>query len=499
MDDGLPILVGAGQVTQRPGTARPREPLALMAEAARLAEADAGPGDLLRSLDSVRVVNVISWPSKEPPRDLAKALAVAPREQLYTYIGGNTPQMLVNDAATRIHDGELRLVLIAGAEAVYSARRARAQSVDLGWSPRGNPTPDAGDPRPGVSEMEAKHGATLPARVYPLFENALRARYGHTIEQHQQEIGRLFASFSAVAADNPDAWFREAKSAEEIATPDADNRYVGFPYTKYMNAIIDVDQGAALLLTSVGEARRLGVPADRWVYLWGCGEATDHWFVTERVNYYSSPAIRAAGQRALSIAGVGIDEIKYFDLYSCFPSAVQIARDMLGISPDDERPLTVTGGLPYFGGPGNNYVTHSIAAMVERLRADRGAIGLVTANGWYVTKHAIGIYSASPPRREWQRTDPAIDQTAVDAEPHPQPVEAPSGTATVETYTVLFDRDGAPVQGIVIGRTPDGRRLIANTPEDRALLESMTQREMVGAHGRVDHDSASGINTFSPS
>ncbi len=498
MDDNLPIIVGAGQVTQRPGTERPREPLALMAEAARLAEADARAGDLLHGLDSIRVVNIFSWPSKAPAHDLSNALAVAPREQIYTALGGNTPQWQVNEAAERIHNGELKLVLIAGAEGMYSARRARTKGVDLGWSPRGNPTPNVGDNRPGVNDAEAKHGATLPTAVYPLFENALRAHYGRSIDAHRDALGELFAPFTEIAAANPYAWFREAKSAHEIATATPSNRYIGFPYTKYLNSIIDVDQGAALLMTSVGEARRLGIPEGRWVYVWGCGDATDHWFFTERANYHSSPAIRAAGQRALGMAGVSIGDIAHLDLYSCFPSAVQIARDMLGIAPGDSRPLTVTGGLPYFGGAGNNYVTHSIAAMVEKLRADRGKLGLVTANGWYVTKHSVGIYSTEAPQRVWQRTDPKIDQAQVDAGPKPAFADAPSGAATVETYTVLFDRDGAPERGIVIGRLADKRRFIANTPTDSRTLESMTKREMVGTAGSVE-PTDSGTNLFTPS
>ncbi len=497
MDDNLPIIVGVGQVTQRPGTDRPREPLALMAEAARLAEADAGAGDLLHELDSVRVVNILSWPSRAPAHDLANALAVAPREALYTHIGGNTPQYLVNEAAQAIHDGDAKLVLIAGAEAMYSARRARAKGIDLGWSPRGTPAPDVGDGRAGTRDVEAAHGAAMPTQVYPLFENALRAHYGRTIPEHQRQLGELMAPFTAVAAANPHAWFRDERTAHEIATPGPDNRYIGFPYPKFMNAIIDVDQGAALLLTSVGEARRLGIAEERWVYLRGCGDATDHWFITDRVDYHSSPAIRASGARALSMAGVGIDGIAHFDLYSCFPSAVQITRDMLGIAAGDPRPLTVTGGLPYFGGPGNNYVTHSIASMVERLRADRGALGLVTANGWYVTKHSTGIYSTEPPSGAWSRTSPKVDQAAVDAEPHPQLATSPSGDAVVETYTVLFNRDGAPERGIVIGRLPTGERFIANTPADPRTLDSMTKHEMVGAKGRVTSGDG-GPNTFVP-
>ncbi len=497
MDENLPVIVGVGQVTQRPETERPREPLALMAEAARLAESDAGSAGLLQSLDSIRVVNVLSWPSKEPAHDLARALAVAPRDLHYTHVGGNTPQWLVNETAEAIHNGELKLALVVGAECVYSARRARTRGIDLGWSPRGTPAPDMGDPRPGTSEAEAKHGASIPTSVYPLFENALRAHYGRTIEDHQRALGELAARFSAVAASNPHAWFQEARSATEIATAGPGNRYIGFPYPKFMNAIMDVDQGAALLLTSVGEARRLGIAEDRWVYLWGCGEATDHWFITERVNYHSSPAIRAATSRALSMAGVAINEVAHIDLYSCFPSAVQIARDTLGIAPEDPRPLTVTGGLPYFGGPGNNYVTHSIAAMAEKLRSDRGSIGIVTGNGWYLTKHSAGVYSSGPPRGDWTRTPPKLDQATVDAQPHPPFTDSPEGEATVETYTVLFDREGAPERGIVIGRLPDGARFIANTPAERRTLESMTKHEMVGVKGRVSA-AADGLNTFVP-
>lgn len=497
MDGNLPIIVGVGQVTQRPECERPREPLALIAEAARLAEKDAGAGDLLHALDSVRVVNILSWPSKAPAQDLARALAVAPRELIYTAVGGNTTQWQVNEAAERIHAGDIRLGLIAGAEAMYSVRRARAKGIDLGWSARGNPTPDVGDTRPGTSEYEARHGASLPTKVYPLFENALRAHYGRSIDQHQRAIGEMMSRFSHVAANNPNAWFCDARSAAEIATPSPTNRYIGFPYPKYMNAILDVDQGAALLMTSVDEARRLGIAEEKWVYLWGCGDATDHWFITERVGYHSSPAMRVNMARALDMAGVTESEIDLFDLYSCFPSAVQIGRDSLGIAPDDPRPLTVTGGLPYFGGPGNNYVAHSIATMVERLRAEHGKIGLVTANGWYVTKHSTGVYSSEPPRKEWQRTDPKADQAIVDAEPKPALTESPSGDATVETYTVVFDRDGAPEQGIIIARTSAEERFIANAPADRATLEAMTKRETVGARGRVS-PAADGRNIFEP-
>jgi acetyl-CoA C-acetyltransferase len=269
---------------------------------------------------------------------------------------------------------------------------------------------------------------------------------------------------------------------------------VCFPYPKYMNAVMEVDQGAALLLTRESVARELGIAQDRWVYLWGCADVHDLWFVGDRANYYESPAIRIAGRRALSMAGVDVDDVAYFDLYSCFPAAVQYGRDALGIAPDDPRPLSVTGGLPYFGGPANNYVMHAIAAMTERLRSASGKLGLVSGLGWYSTKHAIGVYGRERPSKDWQRTDPAVDQAEVDAMSHPEIAEVADGGATIETYTVAYDRAGEPDQGIVVGRLDGGQRCFAHTGEDRALAAAMTTREFVGERVTVRHDAATGTN-----
>jgi acetyl-CoA C-acetyltransferase len=238
----------------------------------------------------------------------------------------------------------------------------------------------------------------------------------------------------------------------------------------------------------------LGIPEDRWVYLRGSGDAIEKWFVSERVNYHSSPAIRAATQRALGMAAIGADDVAMFDIYSCFPSAVQMGLDALGLKPDDPRPLTVTGGLPYAGGPGNNYVMHSVATMVQRLRESPRDYGLVTGLGWFATKHSAGVYSARPPEGEWRRTDPSVDQRDVEAMDSPPFVEQADGGATVETYTVIFNRDGQPEQGIVIGRLTsvaqgtspaDAPRFFANMPPDRDLMLAMTREEFVGRRGRV--------------
>ncbi|MDG2272750.1 MAG: acetyl-CoA acetyltransferase, partial [Halioglobus sp.] len=294
---------------------------------------------------------------------------------------------------------------------------------------------------------------------------------------------------------NPLSWFPSKRSAEEIATASISNRYVGFPYTKFLNSIIQVNMGAAVILTSVAKARELGVADDRMVYLHGCADANDIWNVSERVDYSSSPAIRAIGQKALAMAGKTVDQMDYFDIYSCFPSAVQIACDELGIAHEDDRGLTVTGGLPYFGGPGNNYVTHSIATMMDVLRNDPGSFGLLNANGWFITKHSMGIYSTTPIEGAWTREPPEDYQQAILNEPHRPFTQTPAGRATVETYTVLHGRVGVE-RGLIIGLLDDGTRFIAETPDDSETLRKMMDTEMLGTHGTVT--SSNEKNLFVP-
>jgi acetyl-CoA C-acetyltransferase len=495
--DQLPVLVGVGQYSRRPGDlAQAPHPLAMMAAAARAAADDAGAAAVWRLVDTLVVVNLLSWAYPDPAGQLAELLGAHPSEKVYTSIGGNTPQLQVNEIADRIAAGESRVALLAGGEAMYTARRAQKTGIRLPWPERSGKPPVVGESRWGNTSIELAHRAQMPTQVYPLFENALRARRGQTVAQQRAFLGRFCARFAAVARDNPYAWFRDGKTAEEIATPSAANRMIAFPYPKFMNAIMEVDQAAALLLTNVATARELGIARQKWVYLWGSGDATDHWFVGDRVDLHSSPAIRVAGREALAQAAIGIEEIRLFDLYSCFPCAPQIAAAMLGVPEDDPRPLTVTGGLPYAGGPGNNYSTHAIATMVERLRAQPGSLGLVSGVGWYLTKHAVGIYGSEAPTRPRRRRPPREYQGEIDAMPHPVVEEAPAGEASIETYTVVHDRDGTPETGLVVGRLDSGRRFWANTPADVDLLTAMERDEFIGRRGTVRHDEATGLNVL---
>jgi acetyl-CoA C-acetyltransferase len=498
-----PILVGGAQFTQR--TAREGKvkdslsPIGMMARVAREAFADTG-AKIASAVDTVAVVRFTADSPgdqgrlprrmfRNPPLALAKHLDLAPRRTLYTATGGNTPQWLVNRTAEEISRGECEVALLAGAEYIASLLAAMKAGIDLGWGsgPHHDPGSDPeeiGDQRSGTTEYERRYGLHFPVNVYPLFENALRGEASRRSGEHLKWLGKFFSPFSRVASENPYAWFPTYRSPEEIATPSEKNRFVGYPYTKYLNAVIEVDQAAAVVMTSVGKARELGIPESRWVFLHGCGDANDIWYVTERVNYFSSPAIRTIGRKAFAMADKTVSDLSFIDLYSCFPSAVQIGCNEFGIAMDHPRGLTVTGGLPYFGGAGNDYVMHSIVTMMQKLRASPGKFGLCTGNGWYVTKHSAGIYSTAPKEGTWEREDPKVYQQDIDTMVRPEFIERPEGRGMVETYTVVTDRKGRRF-GLVVGRDQRNRRFLANTPDDDATLDQMMRDEMLGRAGEV--------------
>ncbi len=480
MDPRLPVLIGVGQVTQRVDRGDDAlEPVDLMAEALRRAEHDAGRGGILAGADSIRVINELSWRYLDPGALVAQRIGATPRTTEYTVMGGNYVQTVVNRTALDIQSGRNDLVLLTGGEAWRTRTQAKKAGADLGWTTQspGTPPPiQIGDDHDLVHPVELSRGVFLPVQVYPMFDIALRAEQGLSITEHRRQLAELWARFSEVAADNPYAWIQRSYTAEEIATPSPDNRMIGFPYTKLMNSNNNVEQGAGLILCSVERARALGVAPDRWVFIHAGADAHDHWFLSNRADLHSSPAIRIAGRAALDLAGVTIDDVAHVDLYSCFPSAVQVAARELGLSL--RRQLTVTGGMSFAGGPWNNYVMHAIATMAGVLRDDPGSLGLCTANGGYVTKHAFGIYSTEPPPSgRFRHAEP---QDEVDALPSRELAEDHEGEVAIETYTVMHDRDGRPERALAACLTADGRRAWGATT-DPAAMHALIAEDLVGA------------------
>jgi acetyl-CoA C-acetyltransferase len=336
-----------------------------------------------------------------------------------------------------------------------------------------------------TSPLELRHGFALPTDIFPIFENAIRARAGRGVVEHQAVLGRMMARFSAVAARNPYAWFPVERSPDEFTAVSASNRWICFPYPKLMNAIIAVDLAAALVLMSEAEAERRGVPANRRVAFLAGANCLDPWTLTERQEFSRSPGLAAAARTALDHAGLDVRDVDLFDLYSCFPSAVELAMDALGLDADDPRPLTVTGGLPCAGGPGNSYCMHSVAAMVERLREGAGKVGYVSGLGMAAAKHAVGILSTDPARIAAADGEaPSIQLPAEDLS-GPVIADAPEGPATIETYTVAFDRENTPRTSRLIVRLEDGRRTVAHGEEAPSAFARLLESEGIGLRGRV--------------
>jgi len=478
----VPVIVGVGEYTDKPDdSSKGLEPLDILERCARLAEQDAGH-KFLRNVDTLRVVNQISWRYTDLPGLLARRLRMRAAETIYGPPGGESPIRMLVDAAQDISTAESELALLCGAEALKSVFAYRMTGKPLGWTPE---DPDIRLPvaEDYVSRQAARYGLVNPVDVYPLYENATRAAWGLSASDAQQESAVIWEQMSQVAAQNPFAWSGRPKTAEEIRTPSGGNRLIAYPYPKFQVAQIGVNQGAAVLITHLEAARSWGIPDERIIYVWSGVGADEPQDFLKRDGYDHSSAMAAVLQNTLRINELNTRDIDLFELYSCFPCVPKLARRTLGLSL--ETPLSVTGGLSFFGGPGNNYMTHAISAMVRALRHRRSGKGLLYGNGEFVTKHHAAVLATTP-------SPHAPGNERLDAEvqskygPTPKLLEKYEGPCTIETYTVSYTAKGEPDRGTVIARTPQGERFLARVtgtaPQTlKFLIDEVT--EPVGRQG----------------
>jgi acetyl-CoA C-acetyltransferase len=467
-------VIGAAQHTVRDGAAP--EPLVSWEQRAR--EAAAGVEHVLPELDSLQVVYCQTWPYDDPAGRLATALGASPRHRHYSGIGGTTPQELVNQTATAMQRGELDLALICSAEALATMRAAKRRGERLPWSHRKS-SPFPWEP-PHASELA--HDVLQAWETFPLFDTARRAKLGASLDDDAAEAATMMAAMSVVAAANPHAWRPTALDAATVGTATAENRYVGWPYTKHEVAVMDVDMSAALLLATREKADALGVDEDRRLYLNGWAYAEDPASIAERADMSRSAAMSVAGRHALSRAGVELADIDAFDLYSCFPSSLRLGCDALGLAVDDPRGLTVTGGLPYAGGPASGYMMHAIVSAFEALGSATRRT-MLTGVGMHMAKHVAAVWSSTPGGTS--QAD-SIQAEVEAAQPRRHLLTTYSGPATVCAYTVAHGRDGTPVQGLLVLDTEEGRALAR--VQDADLLADAESRELVGQNVTVTTD-----------
>jgi acetyl-CoA C-acetyltransferase len=492
--DNTPILIGVGEASERIDAAdyAALSPVALASKAAAAAIADAGGSGLAEAIDLIASIRQfeISGPGAVPPfgasnnfpRSVAKRIGANPRRAVLEVVGGQGPQHLVTEMSHAIASGEIDMALLCGSEAISTVRHLQTRGESRDWSETVDG--DLEDRGYGMDSLRtpelAKHGARTAINLYAFCENARRGRLGLNRDDYRHEMAKLFAPFTQVAAQNPHAMSRDVQSVDDLATITASNRLTSDPFPRRMVARDQANQGAALLLTSVGKARALGVPEDRWLYLHGAADAAER-NLLDRADIGASPAAVMADKGALDRAGKRAADMDFIDFYSCFPIAVFNLCDGLGVAPDDPRGLTVTGGLPFFGGAGNNYSMHAIAAMARRLRAKPGSFGLISANGGFLSKTSAGVYSTMP--AAWRGFDSKHLQAEIDGWPAPVIDQGYAGEAKVETY--IIDYAGKTPVGIVIARTPANPRCVAAV-RDETLVGRMVLHEPLGATVSID-------------
>ncbi|GAB3108816.1 acetyl-CoA acetyltransferase [Aestuariicella hydrocarbonica] len=509
--ENTPILVGAGQVTEPvPEHLEQASSHAdLAGQAARAALSDARDAQLAAHIDTIVGVRTFAdstplWAcpfggSNNFPRSVGRRIGAQPRHAVYEILGGQSPQKLVGEFAERLHRGDCEMVLLAGGEAMATIKVASKQPVNLDWSETvEGQLEDRGmsDDTPLISNEELQHQLFQPVQYYGLMEHARRADLGQSLPQYSRAMGDCFAALSQVAANNPYSMYPKAYDAETLITASDDNPMVASPYPKHLVAKDGVNQAAALLLTTVGKAKELGIDPQQWVFLHGYADTCERTLL-ERPRLGHSKAMEQALLGALAAANKASDDLQHLDIYSCFPIVVTEARAILGIAADDPRPLTQTGGLAFFGGPGNNYTMHGIASLMQALRKDPGSFGLAYGNGGWMSKHSAGVYSTAAPTAPWQACDSKALQARVDHEPRPEIESAPAGEASLETYTINYRR-GEPTQAVIVGRlTCNGKRFYALTAlNDTATLQRMLDSEVLGASIRVQPHNEGNRFTF---
>jgi acetyl-CoA C-acetyltransferase len=481
----MPTLIGVGRITDREAGAD-ADPLEYLESAIGIALKDAGIPDAIRSIDSVAIAQILSRAYNDEPRALLARLDCATAELLYTPTGATAPQSLLARACDRIANGKSALAVVCGAEAF---RRCPAIDwVEKTFQPYSTSRLALhGDTRPHACKTEVAYGIHEPLIAYSLLANAFASSMGWTPSEYVRESARMCEAMSSVAESNPHAWSRKAYTATEIAVPLAGNRQITAPFTKYMTARIDVNQAAAVVVASEDVADRLGVAEEKRIFLTGSSELGDTWLMSRRSSLHDSPIAGRSLCDAVASAGLRLQDVAFWDLYSCFPVAAQITMRSAMLSL--ECP-TIIGGLPYYGGPGNHYSLHATCEAVERLRRSPPASAAVQSLCWNMHKSAVNVYANRRPLDVPSLRPPATPHTLA---PPRGFAEQARGRYVVESYTVLFDRDGGPLHGLFSALDGDGARTLA-LAEDDAIVQEALAASPVGRVATVAYDVHRGLN-----
>jgi acetyl-CoA C-acetyltransferase len=485
------VIIGIGQVANKVPD-RIMRPLDLAREALDVALADAGVA-VAEQIDAVFATPSSVFAERTLADELGDHLGVADGARTTSNFSGAAPLKLLADAARSVCAGQARVALVGGAIAEASIKNAVARGM-APLSPQAAPWSQGSEGRRDYNldderarrfrGAETAAGVMAPSEIFALLESAFAADAGRSPGEQREWLGTLMAPFTAVAATRPElAWFPTVRRPDELSTVSADNRLIAEPYPKLMNSFPIVDLSAVLLVTTDAHADALGVRPEARVYPLSTAHCAELGPPSTRPSVNRSMALHAAVEHALRGAGCGVDDVDSFDLYSCFPAAVQLSLDALGLAPGDPRGFTLTGGLPYFGGPGANYVTHGIACAGEAVRRAPGSRSMVVGVGGAPSDFAAGVFSAQRPADGWVHDECADVKPALDAA-RVRVDDGREGVAIVDAMTVLHDRTEGPTRVALVARFDDGARVGARSPS-ASVARALTGESLVGHRVRI--------------
>ncbi len=483
-----PIIVGISQLKQNKDEPNPNTPIELMERASRSALDDAGPEKLWSLVDTLYMTNTAGWSYKNAPARVCELLDIKPARTIFPFIGGSYPQKFINKGAKEITRGDSDVILFTGGEAEYAIRRADKGLVSLQLPPQEEPEEYDGGKNLSTSDFENDYNLILPIGLYVFLETVLKEISGRSWDEHNKYIGTILEHYSKVSSKHKNSWTQTPYTREEIITPADDNRYLCYPYTLRMMANRMVDMAAAIVMTSTDTAIKLGIEREKWIYPMGGADIENIYYSTQRPELHTSPAAYYGSRLSLEQAGLSLDKIDIFDIYSCFPSMIQIYLNEIGLNMDDPRGLTITGGLPYFGAPLNNYSMHAIVTAVEHIREKPSTKAFVAAQGGINTKHSFCIYGNEPSDSIWGERDDSGIQEEILSKALPEPVKKASGNLRIDAYAIHYNRNGNPELGTVTGMLDSGARTLAHIDADPDELEEVKDRSIIGQNVDVKYN-----------
>ncbi|OZC42677.1 hypothetical protein CH289_27175 [Rhodococcus sp. RS1C4] len=469
------VIIGASAITQRTDQQNHGVDAAGLMLAACKA---AAPAALLERTDLI-VVPQGTWRYGDPGRLIANGLAADDARTVRVEIGVLQTTIL-STAIEAVEEGRADVAVVVGGEALDRRRVAtrngrRATETVQDSSARSD---EVIAPTSGFRGLyEDVWDIEEPYIQYALLDSARRARLDLSIDGNVHQIADRWAQFSRTAAENPMAWDRHVRTAEELLDVSTrGNRPLAAPYTGQLVTRMHVDQAAALIICSVDIAEKSGIPRSQWVFprlTVDCELAIP---VVERADPDCCRQWSLIANELEAEMGTDLSSIDLVDLYSCFPIAVAHQVDAFHLSGRPE--LTLTGGMTFGGGPLNNSALQAMARAVELLRgSDRHRTALVTAVSGLLTKQGAVLFQRDTPQRSYAR----IDLTDLAAQVvHRRPVvECHSGPATIQAVTVVSSSDGGSDHAVAIVRTSDGTGTVVRSA-DPQVVRSVRETEWVG-------------------